>query len=94
MDDKSTNESDALVKIYDFTIDEVGNIHKELVKEIPTKEERKVMGRYLEECRLKEVRKEQILDKAQLIFSLIGFIFSLLALLSFHNLFRLGGADT
>lgn len=81
MDDKSTNESDALVEIYDFTIDEVGNIHKELVKEIPTKEERKVMGRYLEECRLKEVRKEQILDKAQLIFSLIGFIFSLLALL-------------
>ncbi|CAJ1611063.1 hypothetical protein N2W42_001437 [Clostridium perfringens] len=83
MDEKSTNESDALVKIYDFTIDEVGNIHKELVKEIPTKEERKVRGRYLEECRLKEVRKEQILDKAQLIFSLIGFIFSLLALLSF-----------
>ncbi|BDC01554.1 hypothetical protein CP118TE_12630 [Clostridium perfringens E] len=83
MDEKSTNESDALVKIYDFTIDEVGNIHKELVKEIPTKEEGKVRGRYLEECRLKEVRKEQILDKAQLIFSLIGFIFSLLALLSF-----------
>ncbi|MDU7725198.1 hypothetical protein [Clostridium perfringens] len=82
MDEKSVNESDALVKIYDVTIDESGNIHKKFVEEIPTKEERKVRERHLEECRLKEVRKEQILDKAQLIFSLIGFIFSLLALLS------------
>lgn len=83
MNEKSTNESDALVKIYDVTIDATGNMHKELVKEISTKEEEKVRKRHLEECRLKEVRKEQILDKAQLIFSLIGFIFSLLALLSY-----------
>ncbi|XZM32307.1 hypothetical protein ACSXAY_10270 [Clostridium perfringens] len=83
MNEKSTNESDVLVKIYDVTIDAVGNMHKELVKEIPTKEERKARKRHLEECRLKEVRKEKILDKAQLIFSLIGFIFSILALLSY-----------
>ncbi len=83
MNERSSSKSDALVKIYDVTIDAAGNMHKRLIREKPTKEERESRKRYLEECRLKDVRKEQILDKAQLIFSLIGFIFSLLALLSY-----------
>ncbi len=83
MKEKPTDECHALVRHYKITNDENGNMHKELIKEIPTKEDREARKRHLEECRLKEVRKEQILDKAQLIFSLIGFIFSLLDLLSY-----------
>ncbi len=83
MNAKSSSEPVTSVKIYDVTIDSVGNVHQKLIKEIPTKEEREARKRYLEECRLKDERIMQILNKAQLIFSLIGFIFSLLALLSY-----------
>ncbi|HBI6897718.1 TPA: hypothetical protein K8N32_001320 [Clostridium perfringens] len=80
MDEKSVNESDALVKIYDVIVDEAGNIHKELIKTIPTKEERDCLKAHLEECKLKYERKIQLLNKIQLITASIGIIFSLLAL--------------
>lgn len=83
MDEKSVNESDVLVKIYDVTVDEAGNMHKELIKTIPTKEERDCLKAHLEECRLKYERKIQILNKVQLISALLGVIFSLLALFSY-----------
>lgn len=82
MNEKSTNESDTLVKIYDVTVDEAGNMHKELIKTIPT-EERDCLKAHLEECRLKYERKIQILNKVQLISALLGVIFSLLALFSY-----------
>ncbi|HAT4105995.1 TPA: hypothetical protein I9Z35_000455 [Clostridium perfringens] len=83
MDEKSVNESDALVKIYDVIVDKDGNIHKELIKIIPTKEERDCLKSHLEECRLKYERKIQLLNKIQLITVSIGIVFSLLALFSY-----------
>lgn len=82
MSKKSNNECDSLTKIYDVTIDRSGNIHKKLVEEIPTKEDREARKRHLEECRLKNEREIQLLNKVQLITASIGIIFSLLALLS------------